>query len=166
MGAAFEPQSGTAAQPALRPDSHNRVRSTSTSVGKASEGSGHPSQAPAGVGHPAAPAGTTREQKMAALAKANRIRRDRSRWKKRLQREQPSKAMIDALELLSLCPDWVATWSAEGLLSSVPFIGDYRAHRALIFCRIPNLTTIAELTTDQRAALQAWLAERAEILAA
>lgn len=96
---------------------------------------------------PSAPA-MTRDQRLAALAKANKIRIIRAQIKKLVREGE-----ITGSEVLRSQPPEVATMKVDDLLTQIPKIGKQKANSMLRKLHISNTKTVVGLTTRQRNAL-------------
>jgi hypothetical protein len=90
----------------------------------------------------------SREQRQAALARANEVRVARAQLKREL-----AAGTIELAQLLSVPPASAERAKVEELLLAVPRIGPARAQRALAHCRIAETKTVAGLSDRQRAEL-------------
>ena len=96
---------------------------------------------------PSAPARSP-EQRLRALANANKVRSARARLKRDLAAGQ-----VELARILADPPPYAQSARVRDLLVCVPGIGPARASRALSHCRIAEAKTIAGLSDRQRAEL-------------
>ena len=99
---------------------------------------------PREVGTPA----RSREQRMAALAEANRVRSLRAALKADLHEGRVSLASV-----LADPPDFVQNAKVSTLLGAAPQCGPIKAAKIMDRCRISSSKTVAGLTERQRAEL-------------
>lgn len=107
---------------------------------------------------PEAPARSA-DQRRTALAAANEIRFTRARLRRQLRTSDRQSAARYAASIVEWPPDWAATMLVRNLVVAVHGIGDRRADRALLACRISPRKRIAGLTDRQRDELVTWLLE-------
>src|ERR1700733_10313752 len=104
--------------------------------------------------HSAAPERST-DQRMDALAKANRIRSERARLKRELKAGRLS---IHALLLEP--PEYIETAKVFDVMLAVPKYGRVKVNKILAHCRIAPSNTIGGLPDRQRSELIALLRHR------
>ena len=88
------------------------------------------------------------QQRLLALAEANKVRQERAQLKRELAAGATAFAQV-----LADPPVCARTAKVGDLLLSVPGIGPVKTDRALAHCRIANSKTIGGLSDRQRTAL-------------
>lgn len=93
------------------------------------------------------------DQRSAALAHANVIRRRRSEFKTELRdvgRRDSREAVLMVAEIIEDPPEWAASWRAQYLLLAIPKWGEVKAKKALRRARVAEVKRIGGLTERQR----------------
>lgn len=92
--------------------------------------------------------GRSPQQRLAALAKANEVRRARAQLKREL-----ASGAVTLAQVLSDPPACARTAKLRVLLLACPKVGPAKATRVLSRCRIAHTKTVAGLSERQRAEL-------------
>jgi hypothetical protein len=96
------------------------------------------------------------EQRMNALANANKIRTRRAVLKQQIKEDA---SLLDAIELIAYPHPWMDTMKAYDLLRSLSGVGRIKADRHLKRCGISPSKTLAGLSERQRTELVRVLGE-------
>lgn len=96
----------------------------------------------------------TLQQRMDALANANRIRTRRAELKRDLKAGR-----VKLLDLLLEPPEVIETMKVIDLLLSAPKYGRVKANKALNMCRISPSKTVGGMSQRQRTELVSYLSE-------
>lgn len=95
--------------------------------------------------------GRSFEQAREALAHANRIRSERSRFKKQLRKLEKEQAIRMVAALIDRPHEWAETWRIGELLLALPQWGKVKVRKHCRHVGCAETKTLATLTVRQRA---------------